>query len=365
MRIEMAKKVIEHLDKFPFGFPRSTDKDEWRLLEMPFVVSDEEGEVLSQLMPFKEHIDDIAIRIGRDKSELIPILDSLVHKCWALRDGSKGAHYYRALNWGPVHVELAIAQLSDEYYNYWAHQTATPETIAAVYGNAGVTPWVRVIPREAAIPYNSEVLPAELLSHLIDHAGDEGLAICDCICRTKQKRLGAGCDAPRDTCIFVGSYANNAVEIGVASAITKDEALKISRRAQDAGLIHQGTASEHGIFICSCCACCCSPLKLMMAGVNSILKSNFIADVNVELCNGCRDCIKACRLKFVTINRTTKKAAIDLEKCIGCGLCVLACTHGAVTLKRKEKDKIIDLPHTWDDYMRLRATERGKMEFYK
>ena len=68
-------------------------------------------------------------------------LDSLVHKCWALREGSKEVHYYQALNWGPGHVELAIEQLSDEYYNYRAHQMATPETIAAVYGNAGVTPW--------------------------------------------------------------------------------------------------------------------------------------------------------------------------------------------------------------------------------
>jgi len=37
-------------------------------------------------------------------------------------------------------VELAIAQLSDEYDNYWAHQMATPETRVAVYGNAGVIP---------------------------------------------------------------------------------------------------------------------------------------------------------------------------------------------------------------------------------
>ena len=63
MHIEIAKSVMAHLKKFPFGYPVSADNDEWRLLEEPFSLTDEEGEVLSQLMPYSEHVDDIAKRL--------------------------------------------------------------------------------------------------------------------------------------------------------------------------------------------------------------------------------------------------------------------------------------------------------------
>ena len=59
MRIEIAQNVIEHLRKFPFGFPKSRDNDEWKLFEVPLSLTDEEGELLSKLMPYSEHIDDI------------------------------------------------------------------------------------------------------------------------------------------------------------------------------------------------------------------------------------------------------------------------------------------------------------------
>ena len=87
MRIEIAQNVIEHLKKFPFGYPASPDSDEWRLLEEPFSLTDEEGELLCQLMPYSEHIDDIAKRLGRSNDEILPLLDSLLHKTWLLRTG--------------------------------------------------------------------------------------------------------------------------------------------------------------------------------------------------------------------------------------------------------------------------------------
>jgi hypothetical protein len=49
MRIEVAKNVIEHLKKFSFGYPTTPDNDEWKLLEVPFSPTDQEGEILCQL----------------------------------------------------------------------------------------------------------------------------------------------------------------------------------------------------------------------------------------------------------------------------------------------------------------------------
>ena len=60
MRIEIGQKVVEHFRKMPFGFPRGPNNDEYKLFEKPIPLTDEEGEVLAQLMPYGEHIDDIA-----------------------------------------------------------------------------------------------------------------------------------------------------------------------------------------------------------------------------------------------------------------------------------------------------------------
>jgi hypothetical protein len=57
MRIEIAKNVIEHLKEFPFGYPTSPDNDERKLLEVPFSLTDQKGELFSQIMPFSEHVD--------------------------------------------------------------------------------------------------------------------------------------------------------------------------------------------------------------------------------------------------------------------------------------------------------------------
>jgi len=69
------------------------------------------------------------------------------------------------------------------------------------------------------------------------------------------------------------------------------------------------------------------------------------------------------KLKASTLDRKTKRPVLNVEKCIGCGLCVLACPiENAITLKRKEK--VVIYPHTWDDFLRIKAQQTGRTEFY-
>jgi hypothetical protein len=49
MRVEMARNVMEHLNKFPIGYPASPDNDELKLLEVPFSLTDQKGELLCQV----------------------------------------------------------------------------------------------------------------------------------------------------------------------------------------------------------------------------------------------------------------------------------------------------------------------------
>ena len=302
MRIEIAKNVIEHLKKFPFGFPASRDNDEWRLLEVPFSLTDQEGELLCQLMPYSEHVDDIARRLGRSKDEILPLLDSLLHKTWLLRTGTREDGRYTAMTWGPGAMELQMPWLNKTLLEL--HGRLLP--LDQDYEPTELIPHFRVIPRESAIPYDSEVLPSEIVSHLIEQADDNEIVVTECICRKIARINEKGCNAPiEDQCLFLGAFATTVVEINAGRRITKEEAKKRIKRAREYGLVHQANANARPLAICSCCTCCCGTSRPLLSDrPQPSLKSNFHSQLNIELCKGtCPECVNICPAKAITLEK--------------------------------------------------------------
>jgi len=233
------------------------------------------------------------------------------------------------------------------------------------YQPTELIPHFRVLPREAAIPSTSQVLPTEVVSCLIDAADENEIAVTECICRKIAKINGEGCSAPvEDQCLFFGAFAVTIVELGAGKAITKDEAKRRIRRARDLGLVHQANANARPLAICSCCTCCCGTLKPLLAGrPQPSLKSNFYSLINTDICKGsCPECIAVCPAKAVIMGKKGRPV-IDTARCIGCGLCVAACPEKALGLRRKVSP--VPYPDTWDDYLRQRALQSGRTEFFQ
>lgn len=86
--------------------------------------------------------------------------------------------------------------------------------------------------------------------------------------------------------------------------------------------------------ICNCTSIYCTGYKerQSLGTKTTLLKSEFVARVNQELCNGCKICLTRCQFGAIIFNHDDEKAFVDIRKCFGCGLCKTGCEQKAVEL---------------------------------
>lgn len=374
MKKEIARKVADHLRKFPgHDFP-APQEDDWELgvFDIPQRLTDEEGELLSQLTPYMEHIDDLAQRLGRDKKELLPLLDGLIKKYWVLWEGPSREDGRYEAHTSPVefYMELFTPDNALELIGYFSPDPPDGDTSKPLpygHGEDEFFSYFRVVPRESALPHDCEILPGESISYLINHAGEDGLAVTKCICRHMKQVMGGSCDhdGPIEQCLFLQPFAKAAVDAGVARPITKAEAFELMDKAGKHGLVHEAHSATHPKVICSCCPDCCFPIQALRNGVythTTPMPSNFYSAVNPDLCQGALDCIPRCPVEALRYDDEKATVVIDTPRCIGCGICVESCPFGAFELKRRKKT--YSLPHTEDDYLEIDARQKRKAHFF-
>ena len=173
-------------------------------------------------------------------------------------------------------------------------------------GGSGIG--MHVIPVEKAISMENETASIEHISYwLKKYEGHLGVGICSC--RYGRKKLDEGCaDDYRDWCIGVGDMADYLAETGRGHYITYEECMKILRKAEDNGFVHQITNidGEGKIFaICNC---------------------------NVKICNALRT---SQLFNTPNMSRSAYVAEVDPKNCVACGRCVEYCPAGAVKLGQK------------------------------
>jgi NAD-dependent dihydropyrimidine dehydrogenase PreA subunit len=187
------------------------------------------------------------------------------------------------------------------------------------------TPGMRVIPIDTTIAPEHEVLPFEDVRDIVDKA--KTLAVVPCPCRLSAQK----CDKPKEVCMQINRGAEYAIERGTGRQITKEEAIRILRESQAAGLVHMTTNTKHADHvICNCCGCCCIMIPvLVQRGVGMLGPSRYLAAVDAQTCTACGACEDVCPFKAITMDDV---AVVHADKCFGCGVCAVACPVGAVTL---------------------------------
>jgi heterodisulfide reductase subunit A len=57
-----------------------------------------------------------------------------------------------------------------------------------------------------------------------------------------------------------------------------------------------------------------------------------VAEVNEDLCVGCRICMEVCSYNAIERDEELRKAHVTKALCKGCGVCAATCPHKAITM---------------------------------
>jgi Pyruvate/2-oxoacid:ferredoxin oxidoreductase delta subunit len=117
--------------------------------------------------------------------------------------------------------------------------------------------------------------------------------------------------------------------------LTKEEALENFRQYEKEGLCHTIWTFVTPFIggICNCDRSDCGAMQVTLTrGVPHMFRAEYVAEVNPELCNGCRQCMRVCQFGAIGYSAANKKIFIDPLRCYGCGICRASCTKDAIQL---------------------------------
>jgi electron transport complex protein RnfB len=355
MTEDIYRRLQVHLHKYPMGYPTTKSGVEIELLRKLF--GQEEAQIALALEPKLETAEQIATKLGYDPKLLAEKLDQMSRKGLIMRRQKANKAHYNLEPYVVGIYEFQLARLDNEFINL--HEKYRTEGLGLeIFGSQ--TPYFRVIPVQKTIPAGLTVFPHEKVSEIIGRA--DKIGVTNCICRTKEKMLGRGCDHSIENCMIFSSYAEYYMENGwPGRLISKKEAFDILDQAEEEGLVHNTQNSATGQwFICNCCTCSCGVLgAVKKLNLHSrVGRSFYFSHVNGELCTGCEECVDRCQFSALSVKDGV--AEVNLDFCMGCGLCVSACPTGALSLIRKSSDQLIPPPSDLGAMYEQIGKEKGR-----
>lgn len=192
-----------------------------------------------------------------------------------------------------------------------------------------------------------EILPAKTVAEIINKYDDIGVGYC--FCRQYRSALGQPCHyhAPMEVCFTFGKSARHVVQQGFARMVSKEEALEILQKAEDAGLVHKAFHNSNDIrkpenSICNCCKDCCDTFGLWKMGATPIINTTYyLSEVLPVKCIACGICAERCPMDAITVS---DYAIVDESKCIGCGVCARVCPENAIRLLEGKREVFVPPP---------------------
>lgn len=350
---DVYKKLAQHLDNTPSGFPATESGVELRILKQLF--TPEQARIAQSLVMMLEPAEVIAQRAGMPVEEIEPILIEMGKKGLIIHVSKNGHNTFMQLHFvvgiWEYQVNNLTKQLIEDFNEYVPHLIKNQTKVK--------TQQFRVVPVNKAVNTSLDIMDYERVEQIIN--AQSRILVAPCICRREHSIMEKGCGRPEETCLVFGSGAYIYESRGIGRVISKEEALDIVKQGVKQGLVPQPSNSKKPTNICLCCNCCCQILKNIkeFEAPAKIVNSNFQARVDEQECTGCQACEEICPMDAIAVDAEKIIARVDYDRCIGCGLCVGACAFDAMTLADKQQDEKIEPPaNIIETYMNI-AKEKG------
>ena len=340
------QRLAEHLDHLPGGFPPSQTGADLRILRNLF--TPEEAEVAVNLTLDREEAKTIAKRAGLSAAETERRLEEMSKKGLIFSIHlPNGLALYQAISYVIGIWEFQVNNLKAgllKEMGEW-QRTSQPRQLPVTARQ------MRTIPIGKSIPIHLQVLPWEKVDELLKD--QDRFAVAPCICRRVAKIAGAGCNAPEESCLALGDFADFYIRTGRGRPIERSEVEKILNRADEFNLVLQPSNSQQAEFICCCCGDCCGVLRSAKSHPrpSEVVSSGFVSHFEKDKCDGCQTCLERCQMQALSAD--SDKVILKEERCIGCGLCTSTCPSGALTLERRPGFVDNPIPARWNDTLRF------------
>jgi electron transport complex protein RnfB len=342
---EVYNKLQKHLDSQVIPFPKTKSGVEIKLLKNLF--TPEEAKFALKLGLFPAPAKTIARdfkKEGYTVEQVTNILDNMVKR--GLINGGKGKdgneNYYAIAFLVIGLFEYRVNTITKEQAELF--QQYVDEAFKDVMIGDKIKPQLRTIPNKESLKTitidesldgDKMVMPFDDVEKLLEGSSDF-ISVANCVCRQEKDVMGHGCDHPKEVCFQFGGAAHFYVDNGWGRQISREECLKILKKAPELGLVIQPTNSIKPTAICCCCGCSCGILSnaRKMDKPAQYFATNYYSKVDPELCASCETCIELCPMIAITMN-DNNIAEINLDRCIGCGVCIPSCPQEAIHLVKK------------------------------
>ncbi len=351
---DVYRRLAKKLDGFPNGFPATDSGVELKILKKIF--TPEEAEMVLKIKPMPETVEAIAERFGKPVDEMQKILDDMVRRGHIAAAKIAGQHVYVFLPFIIGLYELQLNRMDKQFAELF--EEYMPKLVETL---GGFEPSLaRVVPVSTEIKQDLHVHRYEDVRRMIEEA--KSFQVTDCICRKERTLEGKGCGHTLEACLFFSpeedAYHENYLR---GRVISKEEALKVIKDAEEEGLVHCTYNVQKGqIFVCNCCSCCCAGMRAIkeFKSPNMIAKSHFVAAIDQESCSVCGVCADE-RCPMDAIVEENGAYRVLAERCIGCGVCAPTCPTESIKLVRKPESEHDKPPANLMDWSLKRAAERG------